>query len=40
MRSVFIGGIAAVFIAILAGAVLSNLNESSSERFATSNARI
>ena len=40
MKSVLIGGIAAVVIAIAAGAVLTNLNPSAGEKYSTSNARI
>ena len=40
MKSVLIGGIAALVIAIAAGAVMNSVNPSSSNTFATSNARV
>jgi len=40
MKSVLIGAIAAVVVAIAAGAVLSNLNPSSAQEYSTSSVRL
>lgn len=40
MKSVLIGGLAALAISIAAGAVLSNLNPSAGQAYSTSNVRI
>lgn len=40
MKSVLIGGIAALVIAIAAGAVLNSMNPSAGQAFSTENARI
>jgi len=40
MKSVLIGGLAAIVIAIAAGAVLNNLNPTASEKYSTSNTRL
>tara|TARA_R110000787_G_scaffold63679_3_gene143411 strand:+ start:156820 stop:156945 length:126 start_codon:yes stop_codon:yes gene_type:complete len=40
MKSVIIGSIAAIFIAVAAGAVLTNINLTAGEKFSTGNARL
>ena len=40
MKSVLIGGLAAIVIAIAAGAALNNMNPTAGEKFSTSNARV
>ncbi|MEQ8318641.1 MAG: hypothetical protein RH946_00140 [Rhodospirillales bacterium] len=40
MKSVLIGGLAALVIAIAAGAVLNNLNPTSGEEFSSSSTRL
>ncbi|WNJ99155.1 hypothetical protein L2D14_14940 [Thalassospiraceae bacterium LMO-JJ14] len=40
MKSVLIGSIAALVIAIAAGAVLNNMNPTSGQAFSTSNTRL
>lgn len=40
MKSVLIGGIAAIVIAIAAGAVLYSVNPTSGHKYSTENARI
>jgi len=40
MKSVLIGGLAAIVIAIAAGAVLNNMNPTTGEKYSTSNARL
>jgi len=40
MKSVFIGGLAALVIAIAAGAVLNNVNMTSSQTYSSSSVRL
>jgi len=40
MKSVLIGGLAAIVIAIAAGAVLNNMNPTAGEKYSTSNTRL
>jgi len=39
MKSVVIGGIAALIISVAAGAVMNTLNPTSADKFSTSNVR-
>ena len=40
MKSVFIGGLAALLIAIATGAVMNSMNPTAGEKYSTSNARL
>lgn len=40
MKSVLIGSLAAVVIAIAAGAILNNINPSAAQKFSTDNVRV
>ncbi len=40
MKSVVIGGIAALIISVAAGAVMNTLNPTAADKFSTSNARL
>ena len=40
MRSVLIGGVAAIIIAVIAGVVLNSVSVSSAQQYSTENARI
>lgn len=40
MKSVLIGSLAAVVIAIAAGAILENINKSAAQKYSTDNVRV